>query len=53
MKADIEAKSNLSVNHSNGNNNHNLVILGNQRKGAVHDLTQLLVDYCQNVKLLN
>ena len=51
MKTEVDTKSNLSAHHSNGTNNHNIGILGNQRKGAVHDLTQLLVEDCQKVFL--
>ena len=48
MKAEIEQK-----NHQTGvqtkETNHNVSLFSAQRKGAVHDLSQLLIDDCQKV----
>lgn len=56
MKPDADLKSNYSFHHSNGshnnnnNNNTNPNNTGNifnaQRKGAIHDLTQITVENC-------
>jgi hypothetical protein len=53
MKPDADQKSTYSVNHSNGshnnNNNNNVSLFMSQRKGAVHDFTQIIVENCLKV----
>ena len=46
MKPEAEQKSNYSVQHSNGSHNNNNIsnIFPPQRKGAVHDLTQIIIE---------
>ena len=52
MKSDLEQK-----NHQTGvqakENNHSVSLFSAQRKGAVHDLSQVLIDDCQKVFILN
>lgn len=57
MKPETDPKSNISNHHSNGshnnnNNNNNNIgsIFTNQRKGAVHDLTQVIIENCLKVR---
>lgn len=46
--------NNANTNNSNANvNNHNSSLFSLQRKGTVHDLTQLLIEDCQKVDLIS
>ena len=51
MKSEIDQK-----NHQSGaptkENSHNVSLFSAQRKGVVHDLSQILIDDCQKVFFL-
>ena len=47
MKSNLEQK-----NHLNGVQANHVSLFSAQRKGAVHDLSQVLIDDCQKVFIL-